>query len=310
MVAQADSTLIAIRKKVRRSTASPDPSQLTDDDIDEAVNTYYSQDFPASIKTDQLRSVVEVFTEPNIAEYSLDLNEYQGIRAPVYVEGSEGRLYKDRREFFRIWSRGASVSTPAAGDGVTTAFSWTILGPFLRNEIVIGSVDAGGGTIQVEDDGSGNLVTAGTTTVLGSVDYVTGVFSITFTVAPALSEDIKVTVSTYQANRPNDMLFWNNTINLRPVPDAVYRVEFEAYKTPTQLMATGDSPILNQWWKLLAYGASIEILQERQDMEGLENIMPFFDRQEGLVLERQAIDGIGTRNGTVYTSSDGYYGGS
>lgn len=309
MVAQADSTLVAIRKKVRRLTASPDASQLSDDDIDEYVNTYYSQDFPASIKTDQLRTVVELFTEPNIDTYTLDINEYQGIRSPIYVEGREGSLYKDRREFFRVWPREASRFTPVSGDGATTVFSWTLGAPFLRNEVLIGSTDIGGNTIQVEDDGNGNLVTAGTSNVLGSVDYVTGAFSITFVTAPAAAEDIVVWVAQYQASRPNSMIFWNDTVTVRPIPDGVYRLEFEAYQTPTQFMATGEAPTLNQYWQLLALGASVKVLQDRQDMEGLENIMPFFEEQHGLVLERQAIEGIGVRNGSIF-SERGYGHGS
>jgi len=308
MVVQADSTLVAIRKKVRRLTASPDSSQLSDDDIDEYVNTYYDQDFPASVKTDQLRSVVEVFTEPNIDNYTLDINKYRGIRSPIYVEGREGRLYKDRREFFRVWPRGASRFTPASGDGATLAFSWTLGAPFLRNEVLISSTDTAGNAIKIEDDGNGNLVTAGTTTVLGTVNYVTGAFAITFGVAPADGEDIVTWVSTYQVGRPSDMLVWGSNITLRPVPDEVYRLEFEAYQSPTQFMATSDAPTLNQWWQLLALGAAVKILQDRQDMEGLENIVPFFEEQHGLVLERQSIEGIGVRNGTLYTEGNHGYG--
>ena len=81
-MAQADSTLTAIRKKVRRLTASSSQSALSDDDIDQQINTYYSQDFAYSVKIDQMRNVYTFFTQPNVDRYPLDVNYNQGVRAP------------------------------------------------------------------------------------------------------------------------------------------------------------------------------------------------------------------------------------
>ena len=99
------------------------------------------------------------------------------------------------------------------------------------------------------------------------------------------------------------MLFWNNEITIRPVPDKVYKIEIEAFQTPTQFMSVNEVPTVNQWWQYIAYGAAIKILQDRQDISGLENHMPEFLRQEALVLERQANDEIGQRNATIFSSS-------
>ena len=298
-----DSTLVAIRKKVRRLTSSPSPTVLPDSEIDEYINTYYTQDFPYSIKIDILRYVYSFFTSPNIDTYTLDINSYQGIRAPIYVEGFQGNLYKSRGSFFGVWPRSPAKSQPVTGDGSTTAFSFT--GgptPFLRNNVVLGGTDTAGAVIQVQDDGAGNLIQVSDSLTIGTVNYVTGAISITFPVAPASGTDITLWVAPYQAGRPYDVLFWNNQFTVRPVPDNVYKVEVETFMTPTAFLSTAQAPTLNQWYQLIAIGASIKILQDRQDFDAMKDLVPLYDRQEALVLERQATETIGQANATIYNT--------
>ena len=140
MVSPISSNVTDIRTKVRRLTASPSSSQLTDSQIDEYVNTFYVQDIPADIKSDQFKEVVEVFTEPNVDRYALSgtldtpaddtlnqsTNVYESIREPVYVEGRRARFFKDRGEFYSDWPRTATLDTSLSGDGATTAFSITL----------------------------------------------------------------------------------------------------------------------------------------------------------------------------------------
>lgn len=313
------STVSAMREKVRRLTASPDESQLSTSDIDKYINTVYDQDFPYAIKIDQLRFVYEFWTQPYIDTYSIDVNTYQGIRNPVYFEGREGYFYKDRGEFYRVWPRVTTRSTPATGDGVTTAFSFTISTvPFYRNDVTIGCVSTTGTTIQVEDNGSGYLVQVGGTTSIGSVNYVTGAISLDFSLmdtpaTPGSGESITVWVKQYSPGRPRCLLFWNNQLIVRPVPDLVYRVEVEAYKKPTIFTLSTQSPVLNQWWQYLAVSAAKKILEDRGDVEGVANIMPIFKEQEALVLERQGVEEINQRNSTIFSGAnqnlyDGYQG--
>jgi hypothetical protein len=114
---------------------------------------------------------------------------------------------------------------------------------------------------------------------------------------------INVWAAQYQVGRPYNLLFWNNEFTIRPVPDNVYLCEVEAYQTPSQFMNTTDNPILNQWSQYIAYGAACEILRDRQDTEGLENILEGFARQESLVLERQSVEEIGQPNVTMFNST-------
>lgn len=361
-VAPADSTVAAIRQKVRRLTASASENSLTTAAIDQYINTFYTQDFPYGIKIDQMRDVYTFFTEPYIDRYPLDVYYNQGVRAPMYVDGIIGNFTKDRQQFFNVWPMFPTKFQPISGDGVTTSFSFTIPAPFLSREITLGGTDANGNPILVNDDGNGNLqlqvpnapiavppyyvaptvpvpnpqpipgmhnrntgnpglYNVNTTTLInpsvpnvffqgiGSVNYVSGQFNINFPVAPAAGQNMNLFVSQYQTGRPYSLLFWNNEFTIRPVPKLVHKVTIETFLTPVQFMLSTDQPILNQWWQLIAIGAAIKVLEDRQDMDGVANLVILYDRQEDLVLERQGVEEIFQPNQTLFNSSNTAYGG-
>lgn len=142
----------------------------------------------------------------------------------------------------------------------------------------------------------------------GTVNYVTTQITVNFPVAPKAGTMINVWAATYQVGRPYNLLFWNNEFTIRPVPDNVYLCEVETFQTPAQFMMTTDNPILNQWSQYIAYGAAMEILRDRQDMEGVQNLMEGFKRQEALVLERQSIEEIAIPNITLFNTTQTGYG--
>ena len=149
------------------------------------------------------------------------------------------------------------------------------------------------------------------TNAIGSVNYVTGVFNINFPLPPASGTQITVWTDQYQTGRPYCLLFWNNEFTVRPVPQIIHKITVETYLTPVQFMTVNDVPILNQWAQYLAFGAACEILRDRQDMEGVENLKEGMMRQEALVLERQSVEEIGQPNPQLFNSNLGYsvYGG-
>jgi hypothetical protein len=376
-VLPADSTYTFIEKKVRRLTASASEAALSSADIQSAVNLFYTNDFPYAIKIDQQRSVYKFLTIPNVDRYPVDVNNYQGFRAPVYFEGIPGNFFKNRDQLYNLYPRYPTQFQPASGDGVTTSFTLSLFGnnqnPFpqpnsgiLSTQLVIGGIDVNGDPIRIVDDGGavvnsdgiGSNTTTGqllfikqnavgdnvyldalnmqqpaipnqsplggqinanlpntaypplplTNQYCGTVDYVTTQITVNFPVAPASGTMINVWAATYQVGRPYNLLFWNNELTVRPVPDNVYMIEVEAFQTPSEFMTTNSHPVLNQWAQYLAYGAALEILRDRQDMEGVNNLMEGFKRQEALVLERQSIEEIGQRNITLFNSTQTGYG--
>lgn len=316
MVTAASSTFNDIITKVRRLTASASEASLSTSEIQRYVNTFYSQDFPYAVKLDQIKEVYTFYTSPNIDKYNFDINSYQGVRDPVFFQGIRGTLFKDRTDFYKVWYRTPTLGSGGTGDGVTTAFAWTSGAiPFYSNSLVIGTTDISGAPIRCRDDGNGVVQYITTDSVgnnsfvnVGTVDYVTGYISVDFslaTVTPASAADITVWVSAYQPGRPYNVLFWKDFFIVRPVPDKVYKVELEAYQCAMQFTATTENPIIKQWWQYLSLGTAREILRDRGDVEGVENLREGFERQEALVLERQAIEEIGSCNTTIYNSPVG-----
>jgi hypothetical protein len=374
---QAPSTYSYIETKVRRLTASASQASLSSADIQSYVNLFYNTDFPYAIKIDQQRQVYKFLTIPNVDRYPVDVNTYQGFRAPLYFEGIQGNFFKNRDQLYNLYPRFPTQFQPIGGDGTTTSFTFSLFAnnvyPFpqassgiLSTQVVIGGIDANGNPIRIIDDGGavvngfgiGSNTTTGqllylqqnavgdnvyldatntqqpaipnyaplggqqnanlpnnsypptplTPQYCGTVNYVTTEMTINFPVAPAAGTMINVWAATYQVGRPYNLLFWNNEFTIRPVPDNVYLVEIEAYQSPSQFMMTNDHPILNQWAQYIAFGAAREILRDRQDMEGVENLQEGFLRQEGLVLERQAVEEIAVPNITLFNSTQNGYG--
>jgi hypothetical protein len=218
-------------------------------------------------------------------------------------------------------------------------FEFTIPGPFLSREVVIGGVDTNGAPLRINDNGDGVLQLLTPNPVvsippqstnpavpgmynkntgnpglnnpvnIGSVNYVTG--DISFTLPPSISlgtgEVFTVWVSQYQTGRPYSLLFWNNEITIRPVPKLVHKIEIEVYLTPVQFMESTDVPILNQWAQYLAYIASREILRDRGDFAAVDALGEGFARQEALVLERQSVEEIGVPNYQMFNSTQPFY---
>lgn len=222
-------------------------------------------------------------------------------------------------------------------------FEFTLPGPFLSKEVVIGGVNTDGNAISINDDGNGNLVYMTTNpvtsvpptttnpalpgmyntntgnpglinpTVIGTVNYVTGVFNFTLPVGVSLAagELFTIWIAQYQTGRPYCLLFWNNEFTIRPVPKLIHKVEIETYLTPLQFYDSNQVPILSQWAQYLAYIAAMEILRDRNDFDGVEGLREGFSRQEALVLERQGVEEIGQPNYQLFNSTQGYsvYGG-
>jgi len=158
-VAAPDSTLSAIRLKIRRLTASPSEQSLSTDIIDQAINTFYQQDFPYAIKLDQMRDTYTFYTQPNVNRYPLNINFNQGIRAPVYFEGIKGFYFKDRDQFYNMWPRWPTINQQPVSTITPQQYSYTIsTTPFLPLEVTIGGTDNSNNAISISDDGNGNLL--------------------------------------------------------------------------------------------------------------------------------------------------------
>ena len=130
--------------------------------------------------------------------------------------------------------------------------------------------------------GTGTLTGNGS----GTINYLTGAYSVTFAGTPPTSAGIYAKYQGYQGNRPQGVLFFNNSFLLMPVPDQAYRIQMQGYIKPVLLSNLTDTPLQNEWGSLIAYGAALQIFADSGDMDNYDRYFDEFKRQENIALGR------------------------
>lgn len=307
----AQSTLDAIIVKVRRITRSPSEAQLTTDQIKEYINTFIQYDFPEHLRLFSLRETFTFYTQPYIDTYGTVTsptsdpmynfkNKYITVHNPVYCNGYQISMSMSRNEFFSAWPQNRGGQQIGIGDTVQTTYSGVLNAtPVLRNTVAFTSITDNNVGLRLSDNGLGGFegdVGIGP----NAIDYVTGEYSITFSTPPGSGQQVTADTFAYVAARPLSLLYFNNEFTLRPVPDAVYPVQVEVYIRPTELLASDQSPKLEQWWQYIAYGAAIKVLQDRSDYDSVQQVIPEYKNQERLVLRTTIVQQTEERTATIY----------
>ena len=100
------------------------------------------------------------------------------------------------------------------------------------------------------------------------------------------------------------MLFYDGVFTLNPIPDQVYKVNFEVYQRPSALLEESDIPQLSEWWQYIAYGAAKKVFEDRMEMDSVQMIMAEFKQQERLILRRTIVQNTNNRTPTIYTEQN------
>lgn len=267
--------LTDIRTKVRRITGRPSTAQISDDEIDHYINTFYVFDMPEHLRLESLRVNFQFTTTANIPVYDFPRDVYLIDMPPVYIGGYQSYLTQSRENFFRITPRlnflqqsvatgngGISYSGTLTSTPITPGFkpnppgaystsvastATDIAAQFLNYNVIfsaLGTPNAISGiapSITLVDDGQGNLFDPADTSTdplsrRGTVNYLTGAFTITnFAQAIPSGNAINAQYIPYVASRPQSAVFFQDQIILFPVPDQAYIVSFEAFKYPTAM---------------------------------------------------------------------------
>lgn len=323
--APTNSTLEAIEQKVRRLTRSPSETQLSTTDLRQYINTGILYEFPETLRLFNLRTNLIFYTQPNVAEYASNTsnpldplydftNRYITVHPPVYVAGIQIQMSQSQQEFLSYWPQNEFITTVAQGDGVTSNFTGSVSNiPLLRNTVNFMAVDVlGNGMVlfDVPNVGTtldGFLLVSGTNVPAGTINYITGAFSLVWPSAPAPNTPIRSQSFSYVAGIPTIMLYYDSKFQFRPVPDQSYKVQMEVYKQPTQLLASGNVPELSEWWEYIAYLAAKRVFQDRQDPESVQAIMPELKNQERLILRRTLVQQSNQRAPSIFQTGSGPY---
>lgn len=338
----ADSTLQAIRTKVRRITRSPSLSQISDSQVDEYINTFILYDFPEHLRLFSLRTILTFYTQPGVDVYDTNTtvatdplynfkNKYVAVHPPLYIAGIQCFYTQWRDVFYGYYPqtntisdtmlRGNNSSGPFVGIVIppsSTAFASPL--PFILQESVnFNCLDTNGNSMIMVDvpisNTIGNLTQANVPLVPpfdtiqnpnNFINYVTGEYTITFPNNTLDMSTIWFEAILYQPGKPLCMLYYDDKFTLRPVPDKTYAVQLEVDVRPTELINSTDVPYLEQWWQYIAYGAAKKIFEDRMDLDSVQLIMPEFKTQERLVLRTTLTQQANERTVTIYTQGKNY----
>jgi hypothetical protein len=141
------STLQNIQIKVRRLTRSPSPSQLSDSQLNNYINTFILYDFPQQLRLFSLRTTLTFYTQPGVDVYDTNTtvvtdplynfnNKYIAIHPPVYMAGIQSYFTQWRDQFYAMWPQNNTVAlTQLYGNNSVGPFSGYIptLSPPLSN---------------------------------------------------------------------------------------------------------------------------------------------------------------------------------
>lgn len=144
-------------------------------------------------------------------------------------------------------------------------------------------------------------VTPNYSTTQNTINYLTGTINVTFPQGIPPGNNINVQCFYFQSGLPRAILFFNNCLVLRSVPDTQYLVEIDAYYTPAAFLNSAAAIPFGYMSEYIARGAARKILSDTGDQEQLDFYEPMFREQEMLVWKRSQRQFTSTRTQTIYS---------
>lgn len=316
-------SLSDIRNKTRLITKRPSSTQLTDTQLDFYINTFYLYDFPEEIRLKDMLTNYTFVTQPYREAYDLPIvptsttstatpaaPSYTSIGPPFYVGGYQGFFTQDQDQFYRLYPPLAMQSQTITADGTNGPYQFTLSNfPVMAKRVVVSVSDGVTGENLIATDEPPVAGTIGSfigdvdNTYLNSIDYSTGLIDIKFSAATEAGAPINVQIVPYQPSKPTAMLFFQNQMILRPIPDNTYQISVQAYQTFTQFLSANPAatPYIQQWWQFIALGAALKIFEDVGDIEAIMQYRPIFEEQRALVLRRTLVQQSSQRAATIYS---------
>lgn len=329
---------------VRRMTARYTEQQMPTAQIDSYINLAYTLHFPEQFKNLKLTKPYVFTTIPNVDTYDFiyeenPTNPVTGTQAsaspgniqitpPVYCQGYILRYYQDKTTFYNRWPKlSVNQQIGTGGKQIGSTYSGIIPStPFLRAQldifgnvteaaVIISAFDSTGDALSgfnyaITDapranSDVGDLFEPNNPLSIGTVNYITGAFQFTPTTTIPASATIYASVVPYQTSRPTDVIFYNQQLTFRPVPQQVYQVEFQISQQPTQLIAANAAPELDEWYLFICAIAAKLIYTDFPDPEGMAYLMPIYQEQLQIA-QRRSLRQMGSQRAQTIFSAPGW----
>lgn len=172
----------------------------------------------------------------------------------------------------------------------------------LNGTSVPGTTDGETGYLVYYVQPSGQIPPINSTyTDAGTINYVSGDITVNFPSAVADGTYVQVAYVPFEPGTPRILLFYNNTLTCRPVPDTAYPMEIDAYLTPATFLSSGEALPFGYMSEYIARGAARKILSDVGDEDQFNFYEKFFREQEMLVLRRNDRQKSVERTSTIFT---------
>lgn len=288
-------TLADIRQKVRQVTGRFSSNEMTNAQLDDYINKYYTLTFPAEVKLEQKHVYYSFTTAANQPYYDQPQTTYTNFEPPATINNLSMFWYQNPAYFFDNNPLQYTFLTPWTGDGSTVTFTTTVTGfPIYPGTLTISD------TVELFQDTNtdwtiSNVNITGNQGGTATINYDTGSVSVTFNVAPTDGQIINLNYVLFQPGRPHSILMYNNQFQLFPVPDQAYIIEMRAYSVVSELTNATDTPDLSQWGPMIAYGASRDIFSDYGELDAYAETTQLYKEQKNYVLTRTCQDLLNTR---------------
>ena len=220
-------------------------------------------------------------------------NIIAGTIATVPVTSVEAQVY-----LYALGSDGSNVVVSDSGQFLAGSINYGLL---MQPGKAPGGKDENGAPIT----GGNAPLTGGYSITSNTINYLTGQINVTLPAAIPQGNNILAQCFYYQTGLPRAILYYNNTLTLRTVPDQQYLVEIDAYLTPCALLNTSQAIPFGYMAEYIARGAARKLLADTGDMEQFQFYEPLFKEQETLVWKRSQREWTSSRTESIYSQGFG-----
>jgi hypothetical protein len=148
-------------------------------------------------------------------------------------------------------------------------------------------------------------LSGGYSTTINTVNYATGIATFNFPSVIPDGAPINAESQFFQPGLPRAVLYYNNTMTIRPPPDISYNVQMQAYLSPAAFLNTSYAIPFGYMAEYIARGAARKILADTGDTEQFMFYEPLFKEQETLVWKRSQRQITANRTGTIFSDLQG-----
>lgn len=291
----AEWTLSDIRQAIRKVTGRFTPAEISNEELTNRINQYYTLIFPAEVKLNKKHDYYQFTTVANQAFYDVPQTTYTNFQQPATANNLNMNWYQDPAYFFEANPLQYTFLNPWTGDGSTLTFTTTVTGfPIYPGTTTVAD------NVELFEDVNQDWTTSDVT-VSGNqggvmtINYSTGSISVTFNTAPIDGQLIHLNYVIFAAKRPQAILFYNNQFQLFPVPDQEYIIKMKAYSVVSELVQSTDTPELNEWGRCIVYGTSRDLLADYGEMDGYAEVTALYKEQVAYILTRTNQDLLNIR---------------